>query len=443
MRDTISNLFSKEPNSFNRVSSSSGKRSSLGETILVQADTTPEKQAGVEAFAKGDFASAIAQFQSSRQIQPNDPETLIYLNNAQAATKNPIKIAVVVPIGGNLNVAKEILRGVAQGQNEIHQKGGINGRGLQIEIVNDDNNPETAKQVAQELVKDNSILAVIGHNSSNATIAAVPEYQKGGLVMISSTSTVTTIPERGNFIFRTVPTIRFEADTVSRYSINMAKKTNIAVCFDSTAANSQSLKDDFTSAIYADGGRILEISCDFAAPTFNANEAVSNAISKGADGLLLAASVERINLALEVAKANQQRLFLLGSSTLYAYQTLKDGQQAVNGMVLVAPWHSEAFKGNPFPVQAKQLWGGDVNWRSALSYDALQAIIAGFKSGDISRQGLQGVLSSQGFSAQGATGKIEFLPSGDRNGAAILIKIEARQPSTSGTGFDFVPLLSK
>ncbi|ACK69753.1 Extracellular ligand-binding receptor [Gloeothece citriformis PCC 7424] len=443
-RQTLSNWLSPGNNSSNSPASSSAQnRRSLGGTLLIPADTTPQKQAGVKAFSDGDFKGAIAQFKSSLQIQPNDPEALIYLNNAQFATQNPIKIAVVVPIGGNLDIAKEMLRGVAQGQNEINQQGKIQGRGLQVEIVNDDNNPETAQQVAKQLVNDSNILAVIGHNSSDATIAAVPEYQQGELVMISPTSNATAIPKRGNFIFRTVPSLRFEADTLSRYTINKAKTTNVAVCLDSTAGYSQSYKEDFTSAIYADGGKIIEVNCDFADPNFNPNTIMSQAISSGADGLLLIPSVDRINLALNLAQANRQRLSLLGSSTLYTYQTLEDGQQAVNGMVLVTPWHPDAFKNNPFPANAIRLWGGEVNWRSALSYDALQAIIAGFKSGAISRQGLQNALSAQTFSSKGATGDIQFLPSGDRNGAAILIKIEARQPSKSGTGFDFVPLSSQ
>lgn len=442
-RDKIPGLNNtSNPSQQSQTNTSQGQRSSLGGTILIGADTTPQKQAGVAAFAQGNYSEAIAQFQASLKTQPNDPETLIYLNNAQVATQNPLKIAVVVPIGGTLNVAKEILRGVAQGQNEVNKQGGINNRGLQVEIFNDDNNPEIAPQVAQELVKDSSILAVVGHNSSDATLAAAPEYQKGGLVMITPTSTATEISELGDYIFRTVPSIRFEADTLSRYVVRTAKKTNIAICSDSKAKYSQSFKENFTSAIYADGGKITEVNCDLSAASFNPSAITSQAISNGADGVLLLPSIDRLNLAIEVAKANQQRLALFGGSTLYTIQTIKEGQNTVNGMVLTVPWHSEAFAGNSFPQQARQLWGGDVSWRSALAYDAISAIITGLKQGEITRQGLQQTLSNLKFSSKGATGEIKFLPSGDRNGAVILVKVEANQSSKSGTGFDFVPIKS-
>jgi branched-chain amino acid transport system substrate-binding protein len=422
-----------------QISRQDGQRISLGNTILVKADATSQKKAGVAAFAKGDYATAIARFQSSLQEQRNDPETLIYLNNAKAATTpNPIKIAVVVPVGGNLNIAKEMLRGVAQAQNEIDRAGGIKGRLLQVAIANDDNNPDISKQIANQLVKDSSILAVVGHNTSNATLAAIPEYKRGELVVISPTSDAKTLTNSSQYFFRTIPSIRFQADALSRYGLRTAKIGTIGICIDSQAAASLSLQEEFTSAVFADGGRVVEINCDLAAENFNPSAIVSEAISNGADGLLLAPSVERLNLAAEIAKANKQRLFLLGSSTMYTFQTLDKGKAEVNGMVLVVPWHPNSFPGNPFPQQAMQLWGGEVNWRSALAYDATIAIITGFQQGEISREGLQQTLSNPNFSAQGATGEISFLPSGDRNSGSILVQIQPGQKS--GTGFDFVPL---
>jgi branched-chain amino acid transport system substrate-binding protein len=228
---------------------------STGDQILITADSTPQKKAGIAAFKEGNYSEAIAQFKTSLQLQQNDPESLIYLNNAKAATNNPIKIAAVVPIGANVNIAKEILRGVAQVQEKVNQGGGINGQFLEVAIINDDNNPEIAAKVAKKLVEDPSILAVVGHNSSDATLGAAPTYQNGQLVMISATSDAKKISTLGDYIFRTVPSIRFQADQLSRYLINTAKKSSIAICFDSRAEYSLSLKEEFTSAIFADGAK--------------------------------------------------------------------------------------------------------------------------------------------------------------------------------------------
>jgi branched-chain amino acid transport system substrate-binding protein len=121
-------------------------RISLGNQILVTSQTTPDKQAGVAAFRNGDYQTAVQKFQASLQQNRNDPETVIYLNNAKAGKGSALKIAVSVPIGSNPNVAQELLRGVAQAQDEINNSGGINGAKLQVEIVNDDNSSEVVRE---------------------------------------------------------------------------------------------------------------------------------------------------------------------------------------------------------------------------------------------------------------------------------------------------------
>jgi branched-chain amino acid transport system substrate-binding protein len=106
-------------------------------------------------------------------------------------------------------------------------------------------------------------------------------------------------------------------------------------------------------------------------------------------------------------------------------------------MVLAVPWHINGDPTSNFPRQSRQLWGGDVNWRTALSYDATQALIAALQRNP-TRNGVQKALISSDFSPTGASGIIRFLPSGDRNAAVILVRIQPG--TTSGTGYDFVPL---
>jgi branched-chain amino acid transport system substrate-binding protein len=413
-------------------------RVSTGEKILVIADTTPDKEAGVQAFARGDFATATNKLKASLLQNRNDPETLIYLNNSQAKTNKSWKIAVSVPIGGNLDVAKEILRGVAQAQDEVNRGGGINGNLLQVAIASDDNDPSLAQQVATQFIKDPSILAVVGHNASNASIAAAPVYQQAGLVMISPSSTAQNLSGIGSYIFRTVLSHASFAQRLADYTIQTARKTNIAICTDSKSIDTQSFKDEFVKGIVAGGGKVNPTNCDIASANFDPNTLISQFISSGADSLVLAPNVDRINKALELAAANNGKLTLFASPTLYTFKTLQVGKADVNGLVLPVIWHPQAIPGNPFPQNAVKLWGGNVNWRTATAYDATIAIAIALEQGS-TRDELQKVLHTSGFSVNGATGKIEFLPSGDRSGTAILVKV---QPSSkSATGYDFVPLL--
>lgn len=412
-------------------------RKSEGERILITAEINPDKEQAIAAIAKKDYATAITKWEASLSKQRNDPEALIYLNNAKIGDQKSLKIAMTVPIGGNLNVAKEILRGVAQAQAEINSQGGINGVPLKIAIVNDDNKSEIGTKVAQSLVQDQSILAVIGHNASEVSIAVAPTYQAGGLVMMSSTSIAKELSGIGSYIFRTVPSVRFQADALSQYAVKKQNKKNIGICLNSTAKASQSLKEEFTAAVFSDGAKISRINCDLSSPNFSADKVIEEMLSDRVDALLLSPGVEKIEKGIEIAVIARNRLLLLGDSTLYTFKTLQLGQVAIAEMVLTVPWHPEFLANNSFADNAVKLWGGDVNWRSATSYDATLAIAGGLRKSS-TREGLQQTLSSPSFDLEGAAGRIAFQPSGDRANASILVKVG--RGDRSGVGYDFVPL---
>ena len=412
------------------------ERISSGSNILVTANSNVEKKAGVKAFTQKNYDTAAENFAAALRTAQNDPEALIYLNNAVAiANGNTYKIGVSVPIGGNLGVAKEILRGVAQAQNEINQAGGINDRLVVVEIANDDNNPAIAEQIAKSFIKDRDILAVIGHNDSNTSIAAAPMYQAKGLVMITPTSSADVIPTIGPYIFRTTPNTRSLASTLADYAVNTANKTKFALCIDSNSVVSKSFKEEFTWSVYNLGGKVLPTKCDFSAPDFLPSQIVSRAISDGAEAILVAPSVTKVNRAVEIAKANEDRLTLLGNHSFSSYTTLKEGQNFVNGMTGVVAWHPNIESENSFVKGAEALWGGSVGWRTAMAYDAAKTIFEGLEIAS-SRDRLKEVLANRQFIAEGATQSIDFLPSGDRNIKGQLVRVQPG--SRSGTGYDFV-----
>ena len=414
------------------------KRISIGDKILITAHDNAAKQAGVDAFDSGDYITALEKLKSALASDRNDPETLIYLNNTIAAkTEDPYKIGVSVPIGGNLNVAQEILRGVAQAQDEINQNGGIKGKLLMVEIANDDNDPDIAQEIAKKFVRDRKILAVVGHNDSNASMAAAPIYQRSGLVMITPTSSAEVLPTIGDYIFRTTPSTRNLANTLADYAVKVAGKEKIATCIDSDSQVGVSFKENFTWAVYSNGGEITSLNCDMAAEDFSPAEIPSQAISNGADALLLAPSVREVYKAMEIIAANNDRLTLFGNHSLNTYSTLKEGRNDVNGMVLVVAWHPQPTNKSLFTTNARKLWGGSVNWRTAMAYDATKTLSKAIASGS-DRQEIQQALANPKFSAQGASSTIGFLPTGDRNLKATLIKIKPGKKS--GTGYDFTAI---
>ena len=408
-----------------------------GKKILIEEDVTPEKKAGVKAIADKNYAEAEAYLEQSLSRQRNDPEALIYLNNARIGDNNAYSIAVPVPIGTEMTTAKEILRGVAQAQNEINQQGGIDGVPLKVLIADDNNNPEVAKQIAQNLVKDKKVLGVVGHFSSGVTLATAPIYQDRGLVAISPTSTSVDISGIGNYIFRTVPNDRFTGNALSKYALEKIDKNQAVVIYNSQSAYSRSLKDSF-STDFINGGGEVALEADISQSSFNPAEILSQAKLLQDNGVIVFLNDSKtVDRAYLVMQLNNNKLPMLAGDSFYKPQTLQNGADRAVGLVLAVPWHILGDTNPDFSKTSRSLWGGDVNWRTAMAYDAVKALAAGLKVAP-SRRGIQTILSQSSFSFDGASGKVKFLDSGDRNSAVQLVTVQPGKRSPYG--YDFVPM---
>jgi len=411
-------------------------RISLGDKLLFSSGETPEKQAAVKAIASGNYEAAVSELEALLKSDRNDPEALIYLNNARIGNRKSYAIAASIPIGTAQNPSEEVLRGVAQAQNEVNQAGGIGGVPLKVIIANDDNDPNVAQQVAEALVENQQVLGVVGNFDSDVTLAAGKVYEKGQLVQISPTSTSVQLSNAGDYIFRTVPSDRFAGNALSRYMLTQLKKQKAAVFFNSKSNYSQSLKNEFSTTLLGDGGEVVA-EFDFSSPNFDVASSVQEAIGQGAEVLMLAPNTAALDQALQVVQVNEKRLQLLGGDSAYNPKTLEVGRSNAVGMVLAVPWH---ILGNPeaeFPKAANQLWGREVNWRTAMAYDATIALIAGIGRNP-SRTGVQQALATSDFSATGAAGAIRFLPSGDRNQTVQLVTI--KPGSRTSFGYEFIPV---
>ena len=413
------------------------QRLSYGEKSLIPSMMNPEKQLGISAFATGNYVEAIQHFQKSLQINANDPEALIYLNNAKAGQK-AVTLALSLPIGTDVNASQELLRGVAQAQTEVNAQGGINGASVKILIANDDEDKAIAEKLGEEFAKNPAILGVIGHSASDTTLnVAKNVYQRQGLPMISPISTSVELSGLGNYIFRTVPSDLFAGTALANYALKSLKKQKVALFYDSQSNYSKSLKTVFSTALLGNGGEVVT-EIDFSVPNFNVVDALKQSKSLGAEVAMLAMTTDKSNEALLVIKANQRIMALLAGDEAYKPEILQIGGSDAAGMVVAIPWHVLAHKDTSFVKGAAQLWKTtNINWRTAMAYDAAIAFTTAMKQ-NATREGIQSALANPNFVAQGASGSIRFLPSGDRNQPIQLVMVKAGK--RSGYNYDFVPI---
>lgn len=407
-------------------------RFSRGERILFTDEGNPDSEAGAAAMAAGDYQSAISSFSRAVASSRNEPEPQIYLNNAIARRQgNPYTIAVVVPVDGRSDVAREMLRGVADAQARFKEDSSRD-RLIEIVIANDGNDPNMAASVASKLAEDPSVLGVIGHNSSSATGPALPIYEQAGLAVISPTSTSTSLSS--DTFFRTVPSDAGTGEKLAAHATSRLNADRVVAFYASGSSYSESLlqafKDNFSGEVTAE--------VDLTAEDFDFDNEIDR-ISGGVDAILLFPNTKMVPRAIGIAKANRKllegRFALLGGDALYQGNTLTEGGVAVEGMVLAVPW----FADTAYADDAEGRWGGQISWRTASSYDAGQAF-ANALSGDASRGSVLSAMKEIGLSGAETSGNPLKFEGGDRAGEPLLVKAtrDGNKPQGSQFGFELL-----
>ncbi len=458
-----------------------GENFSWGEKILIGYNSNEWKQRGIEAFKQKNYEESIGYFQKSLQLNKNDPETLIYLNNAVAMEPSesdklpvltkvnpkacfiqnpkPVKVAVIAPIFGNTSnqINEEILRGVAQAQNATNLNCGIKNRLLQVIIVDDQDKASTSAQVANKLADAKDILAVVGHYSSRATIEAGKVYQENKMVVVSPTSTAVRKSlnrdygiNLNEYVFRTPTNDGIAIKDLVDYMVKTLGKTEAAIAYDSSGSYSKTYREELKNQLQSvENSKLINLKeCDL----YNNNNAnLENCVKKVNQTVSVLVLVPEtgvtLNKALGILDSNNaSNLTLFGGDSLYSKAVENKGEKVQNFMIPI-PWFQKENQANqsPFESDAQELWNAQVNWRTAMSYDATMVIVEGLRRMDNNptREGLQQVLSAPDFFAEGAAGNVEF-ENGDRkitpqNDAEIGVLVQVKCDSQNTCKFVRVP----
>lgn len=485
----------KKQDHLNQEKKEARDRLSFGEKYFIE--TNNFKRKAVEHFKAGEYPEAIDYLRFSLDLTPDDPETRIYLHNAMINNRKndiaePLVIAVSVPIKTTQTVAQEILRGVAQAQvkwNEpltacLEKNIGCkeSGTPLQVMIASDDNKSDIARNIAHYLVNhDKNVLAVVGHNASNASTAAIERYQ-GQMVMVSPTSFALNHDEikkssrnKENFVYTMAHPIRDLMKNIVNEMKRQAdgKEIRILFCYDSKADDQKIARNHFlrvvqeepTITMYLDPKEIEKKKkgengkekCDFSAPD---KDILTNAKNDNVTHLFLAPHVNTVADAILMAKQNADgpKFKLFSSPTLFTADTLLFEKDYMKDLVMAVYWYSDANETHPFYADAKGLWGTDGNlnitWRTALAYDAATLITKGLKklldeeNPSLTRKALQQEIVNLG-SFDGASGSIHLdISDGkrtvDQNHPIPLVKITKREAPSEGaeksSRYEFKPI---
>lgn len=175
-----------------------------------------------------------------------------------AGTTGDIPVGVYGALTGDqASFGTATVNGVRLAADEINAAGGILGRKIRLHVEDDQGRAEEAASVVTKLITNNNVVALIGENSSNQSLAAAPIAQANGVPMISPSSTNPAVTEKGEYIFRVCFTDPYQGKALASFVADRLKLKTAAILIDKKNDYSVGLGDVFRRELEARGGKIV------------------------------------------------------------------------------------------------------------------------------------------------------------------------------------------
>jgi len=347
-----------------------------------------------------------------------------------SAMAGNIRIGVAAPFTGSLAAyGDNIKAGVNLKLKEINDAGGIKGQKVELVWGDDLCQPKDAGTVGSKFAADKSIVAVIGHLCSSATLAAMPIYVRKGLPAISPTSTNPTIGDVGKgWFFRNCYTDDFQGKYLASYVVpKLLGKKKVAVFYENNDY-AIGLKDSFVAGAKASGIKVTGAEAYTTGTTDFTPQLTKLLRDKPETILLCGYHPEGALIAGQGRKLGFTGPFF-GADGIDNEDYIKIGGKAADNTYCTVPFlaASASPAGKEFAKQFKKAYGRDVDWMAANAYDCLgilaQVIAKTGADRKKIRKGLAAI-NSKAKGYKGVTGITYFDKKGDCSKPAFVKKVE-------------------
>lgn len=175
-----------------------------------------------------------------------------------AGTTGDIPVGVYGALTGDqASFGTSTVNGVKLAADEINAAGGVLGRKIRLVVEDDQGRADEAASVMTKLITSANVIAVIGENSSNQSLAAAPIAQANGVPMISPSSTNPAVTEKGEYIFRVCFTDPYQGKALASFVRKQLKLDTAAILVDQKNDYSVGLAAVFRREFEGAGGRIV------------------------------------------------------------------------------------------------------------------------------------------------------------------------------------------
>lgn len=350
---------------------------------------------------------------TQRRTMPLALMALTVMSAACGRGSEPIRIAAPGPWGSGNNVVQR--RAIELAVEEINRGAGASRRHVELLLRDDGASPARAVAIAEELVDDRSVLAVVGHVNSGAMLAASRLYD-GHLPAVIATATSPDLTGVSPWVFRVAPSDSLSGATLGRAAGEMGW-ARAAVLYENDSYG-RGLASAFRAG-YA-GELVAFDPIDRTTESFEPYLAVFRA--RGAQVVFVAGSEDSGLRLLRTARALRFPGQLMGGDGWLGVTTDTAASEGAYVAAVFSPDGADD-RARGFIERYRARYGSDPDASAALAYDAVHAVGRALAAGATTRAGMREQLARITSDAplSGVTGTVAFRADGDRAGSALVL----------------------
>lgn len=326
----------------------------------------------------------------------------------------PIRIGLAGPFGEPSGTSMRIAAELAV--EEINAAGGLRGRLVELVILDDSGKAARAVEAARRLVADPTVVAVVGHLTSGATLAAAPIY--GGVApvaLVSPSASSPLLTDAGPWVFRVCPTDALHGARLAAWANERFGARRAAVLYINDDYG-RGVRDVFVEAFTGSGGEIVTQDPYLDdLPSFRPY--LERLQRRGGAGVLLIAGT-RVGATRILATRDSMGLGVpvIGGDGIAGVEQIGE---AAEGVFISTAYLAEApGSANAAFVAAYRAASGNrlPDPRGAGTYDAVRLIARAVAAVGTERQRVRDYLAEVGTTKpafEGVTGRIAFDEHGD------------------------------
>lgn len=338
------------------------------------------------------------------------------LGGCGRSSDDPVVFGVAGPVEAAYGASMR--QGAELAQQEINADGGIRGRPLELRVRDDRADPQTAIAIADEFVKDEAILAVVGHVNSSTTIAAAAVYSNG-LPAMATSATSPEVSRLGEWVFRVATSDSANAVELARLARRLDQPTAVLYANDDYG---RGLAASFRAALAAEGATLLE-SDPYLESTEDFRPYLERLRGKEAGVIFIAGLEEGASRIIQQARELGIAARFLGGDGLEGLTVMGPTYDGTLVGLLYHPDASPAAR--EFAERFRQAYGREPDSFAALGYDATLLLARAVEESGADRRAIQSYLSGVGRNGTpafaGVTGTIRFDAQGDPVGKGFAV----------------------